>query len=131
MSGTMKGWGFNWCYILPISVISWNNYIPTEKHKRKAEAAARKFYEDTASKKLHAPSYPILIPYNLFRGMSFGYVKGTEYETQDGVFWQEKNRINRAYAADVPMPVFKRFFGNMFYLLGRIMSKHIIVTYKK
>ncbi|KOF56399.1 MULTISPECIES: flavodoxin family protein [Clostridium] len=131
MAGTMKGWGFNYCYTLPISSVSWNNYEPTEKHKRKAEAAARKFYEDTASKKLHAPSYPILIPYNLFRGMSFDYVKGSEYATQDGVFWQEGNRLKKAYDAAVPLSIFKRIFGNMFYLLGRIMSKHMIVTYKK
>ncbi|PJI09228.1 MULTISPECIES: flavodoxin family protein [Clostridium] len=131
MAGTMKGWGFNRCYKLPINTISWNNYLPTEKHKRKAKAVARKFYEDIASRRLHSPSFSIMIPYNLFRAMSFDYLKGSEYETQDGVFWQEENRLNRAYAAGVPLPIFKRLFGNMFYFIGRKLSKHMIVTYKK
>lgn len=47
--------------------------------------------------KMHSPSCAVLIPYNLFRGMSFDYKKGTEYEAEDGVFWQRKDRINRAY----------------------------------
>ena len=33
---------------------------------------------DTSFEKLHSPSVLVMIPYNLFRGMSLYYVKGSE-----------------------------------------------------
>ncbi|URZ15072.1 flavodoxin family protein [Clostridium felsineum] len=129
MIGYFKGWGFNKAYGLWISSNSWNNYVVKEKHKIRTKAVVEKFYKDVESKKLHTPDYSVLIPYNLFRGMSFDYVKGKEYETADGEFWQ--NRIAEPYDKSVPLPIIKRIFGNIFYMLGKKLSKRVIVTYKK
>lgn len=131
MAGTMKGWGFNRCYELSVSATSWNNYKATEKHKRNVQSVSKKFYEDLASKKLHPPSYSVLIPYNLFRGMSFDYRAGKEYEIRDGSFWEEGDRISGAYDSNVPLPIHKKLFGNMFYILAKNISKYMIITYKK
>lgn len=131
MAATMNGWGFNRCYQLPIAAISWNDYNSTEKHKRKMRSISKKFYEDVASKKLHAPSYSVLIPYNLFRGMSFDYREGKEYEMRDGIFWEENDRISKAYDSSVPLPIYKKLFGNMFYVMAKKISKYMIVTYRK
>lgn len=131
MSATMIGWGFNRCYQLPVSAISWNDYHPKESDKRKSFTTARKFYADLVSGKLHVPSFSALIPYNLFRGMSFDYRKGTKYEIRDGSFWEETGLIDKTYSPMVPLPVYKKLFGNMFYLLAKMISKRMIVTYKK
>ena len=131
MSGTLIGWGFNRCYQLPISAISWNDYQPTEKHIRKIHSVAKKLYNDFASKKLYSPSYSALIPYNLFRGMSSDYRKGKEYEMRDGSFWEENGRIDHAYSTKVPLPIHKRLFGNMFYVLAKNISKNMLITYRK
>ena len=131
MAGTMVGWGFNRCYQLPITTISWNDYQPTEKHKRKSLKVAKRFYSDLASKKLHPPSVAALIPYNLFRGMSYDYQKGTEYEMYDGTFWEESGLIHEAYSPTVPLPIHKKLLGNFFCWFARRISKSMIVTYKK
>lgn len=131
MAATMSGWGFNKCYQLPVAAISWDAYKPTEKQKIKARSLASKFYSDLASKKLHSPSYPVLIPYNLFRGMSFNYRKGKDFETRDGSFYEENERMNTVYSPKVPLTIPQKLFGNMFYLIGKKASKHMIVTYRK
>lgn len=131
MSGTMMGWGFNSCYQLPVKAISWNNYHLTKKHIRKVNSISRKFYEDINSKKLKAPPYWVLITYNLFRGMSFEYRKGKEYEMRDGDFWEDNCRDSKAYAHNVVLPYRKKLFGNMFYLLAKNISKYMVVTYRK
>lgn len=131
MAGTLCGWGFNRCYQLPVSSISWNAYEPTPKDIKKCLKISKKFCDDLCSGKLHSPSFGVLIPFNLFRGMSSDYKPGTEYETMDGVYWDEAGLTNKTYATNVPLPIHKKVFGNMFYFLGRKMSKHMIVTYKK
>jgi hypothetical protein len=60
MAATMKGWGFNRCYQLPIAAISWNDYHSTEKHKRKIRSIAKKFYEDVVSKKLFGNMFYVM-----------------------------------------------------------------------
>jgi len=60
-----------------------------------------KFYKDISSGKLHSPSAILLIPYNLFRGMSLAYVEGSEYETKDGWYWTQDCRKDKVYDASV------------------------------
>lgn len=131
MAGLMLAWGFNRCYQLPIASSSWNDYVMTQKHKRKMSVVTRKFYKDVASKKLHAPSYSVLIPYNLFRGMSIEYRKGKEYETRDGSFWKENDRMSKVYDASVPVPLHKKLFGHMFFVLAKKLGKKMVATYRK
>ena len=131
LAGTLMAIGYNRCYKLPIAACSWNNYQPNQKGKGKIKKAALKFYDDVASEKLHSPAVGFMIPYNLFRGMSLGYVKGTEYETEDGNFWTEPKRSKCTYDPAVKVPFYKKPIGHLFYAIGKMASKSVTVTYKK
>lgn len=131
VAGTLRGLGFNRCYELPVVTASWNAYRMDDKAKKKCAAKARLFHQDVASKKLHRPSWLILIPYNLFRGMSLNYVKGTEYEYADGAHWTDPVRAKSFYGPSVPVPFYKRAFGQLFYGIGRMAGRFMTVTYKK
>lgn len=131
MAGTFCGWGFNRCYQLPVKSVSWNAYEPSDKDIKKCAKVSEKFCRDLCSQKLHSPKIGVLIPFNLFRGMSRDYKPGTEYETVDGIYWDESGLVDKTYFPAVPMPMHKKIFGNMFYFLGRKMSRYAIVTYKK
>lgn len=86
---------------------------------------------DLANHKLHKPSFSSVFVFNLFRGMSTSYTKGTEYETYDGTFWEQQGYRKEIYAPQVPISFWQKFYGRLFYLLGKKMSKKTIVTYKK
>lgn len=133
ISSTLNGIGFNRCYLFSCSSFSWNNYIPKDKTKISLRKTVEKFNKDIISKNLHSPSYLVLIPYNLFRGMSLSYTRGSKYETQDGVHWTDGERKNGVYDKSVKVPPLKILFGNIFYLIGKKMGKkkNMIVTYKK
>ncbi|MHB8061235.1 MAG: flavodoxin family protein [Ruminiclostridium sp.] len=131
LAGTLAGIGFNRCYQLPVNALSYNAYKPTDKHIKKSQNVSLKFYEDLASGKLHSPTLGALIPYNIFRAMSYDYSAGAEFETQDGHFWEDEGLIDTTYFPKVPLPIYKKLFGNMFYWIGKTMSKKMIVTYKK
>lgn len=126
---TLSGWGFNKCYQLPITALSWNDYKPTQKHIGKACKISKAFYDDLKSEKIHSPRLGVLIPFNLFQAMRNDYAPGTEYETQDGVFWEQYQGMG--YAPNVPLPIYKKIFGKMVYYVGKFLSKRMIVTYKK
>ncbi len=131
MAGTLRGWGFNRCYELALSSISWNAYHPKENHLKKLYKITEKFYKDVSSRKLHSPKSSVLIPFNLFRGMSKDYKTGTEFESQDGVYWEKTGFAKKVYAPNVPLPLHKKLFGYMFYLIAKKISSRMIVTYKK
>lgn len=131
IGGTLKAIGFNCCYLFGCSSFSWNDYLPKEKIKRALGKITGRFVADVLSKKLHAPSCLVLIPYNLFRGMSLAYVKGSEYETLDGTFWTEDCRKNGVYDGCVGVPFYKKPIGHFFYVVGKLAGKRILVTYKK
>lgn len=131
MAGILQGIGYNRCYKLSIAAFSWNAYQPSKKGQKRITKASSLFYSDVASGKLHPPTMGVLIPYNLFRGMSLGYVKGTEYATEDGTYWTEPKRAKATYDSSIKIPLYKKFFGSVFYILGKTMGKYITVTYKK
>lgn len=129
----LYGIGFNRCYIFSQPSFSWNDYRPTVKTKKRLKKRTEKFYKDIKSKKLHSPSCSLLIPYNLFRGMSLAYTKDDEFATKDGEFWTESDRRNTVYDSSVKVPIFKRLFGQFFYDVGKWMGsrKTFQITYKK
>ncbi|MDF2921881.1 MAG: NAD(P)H-dependent oxidoreductase [Paenibacillaceae bacterium] len=127
----LKGIGFNRCYRFSVSTYSWNDYKITEAVSAKLHKITSKFCSDIASRTLHSPSCVLLIPYNLFRGMSLSYVKGTEYEMQDGVHWAEESRKRGVYDSAVQVPFYKKPIGQLFYIIGKIAGKKYVVTYKK
>lgn len=127
----LKGIGFNRCYLLSAASYSWNDYQISEKMKARISGVAREFQKDVSSKRLHSPSCMLLIPYNLFRGMSLAYVKGTEFEMQDGAHWTEECRKKGVYDRSVHVPFYKKPVGHLFYLIGKYAGRKIMVTYKK
>jgi multimeric flavodoxin WrbA len=127
----LKGIGFNCCYQISIATYSWNDYKITKEASAKLISITGKFHKDIVSGKLHSPSCMLLIPYNLFRGMSLAYVKGTEFETQDGVYWTEESRKKGVYDRAVHVPFYKKPIGQLFYIIGKIAGRKVMVTYKK
>ena len=129
IANTVAGWGVNHCAKLPIVAFSWNDYKPTKKQRRKIRKVATEFYDEVASRKLHPVKIGPMIPFNLFRAMSKDYMPGSEYPTEDGVFWQQYQGM--VYAKGIPIPVYKRVFGWLLYWVGRQVSQKRIVSYKK
>ncbi len=123
--------GFNRCYQFSVAALSWNAYQVSSKTKSKLTRVTEKFVKDVRSGQLHSPSYLLLIPYNLFRGMALSYRKGTEYETQDGIYWTEECRRNGVYDSAVKIPFYKKPFGQLFYLIGKYAGEKMMVTYRK
>ncbi len=131
ISSFLKGIGFNRCYLFSAASFSWNDYKINEKVKARVIRVVSKFHRDIVSRKLHSPSCMLLIPYNLFRGMSLAYAKGTEFETQDGVYWTEDCRKKGVYDSSVHVPFYKKPFGQLFYMIGKFAGRKAMVTYKK
>jgi multimeric flavodoxin WrbA len=131
VSSFLKAIGFNQCFQFSTASLSWNDYKIKEKTKSKLGKVTDKFYRDVISGELRSPSCMLMIPYNLFRGMSLAYVKGTEFETQDGVYWAEKYRKQGVYDSCINVPLYKKLFGQMFYLIGKFAGRKVMITYRK
>lgn len=131
IAGTLRGIGFNKCYEFPVLTYSWNAYSINEKMKYKCAKKAKVFHNDVVSKKMHQPTWLILIPYNLFRGMSLRYAKGSQYEYMDGIHWTDTVRAKSIYDPSIPVPFYKKAFGSLFYFIGKIAAKIITITYQK
>ena len=127
----LKGIGFNRCHTFAVASHSWNDYHIGKTTALRLKRATRRFQRDIASKKLHRPSLLVLIPYNLFRGMSLAYGKGMVYETLDGLHWAEECRRNSMYDRSVPIPFHLKPFAQFFYQTGKFAGKKVTVTYKE
>jgi len=133
IASTLLGIGVNRCYKLSIATISWNAYVPGARAVRKIAKKTSRFVKDVRSQKLHAPLFSSLIVYNIMRGMGQHYASGSEYPTEDGVFWTAAERKGYAYFPEVRVSLIKRAFGQMFYVMGKALGgqKSMVVTYKK
>ncbi len=123
--------GFNRCYTFSAPSYSWNDYHPGEKTKAKLAKMTDAFRRDVASLKLHSPTVLQLLTYNLFRGMSRHYVKGTPYATKDGDHWTDDARKICAYDRSTAVPFYKKPVGQLFFLMGKVFGGKFTVTYKK
>ena len=133
IASMLKSIGFNRCYLFSAASYSWNNYVPKLKTVKSLLKITDKFYKDISSRKLYSPSAILLIPYNLFRGMSLAYAAGSEYETKDGWYWTQDDRKGKVYDASVHVPLYKKPIGYLFYLIGKAAGKlnWMQVTYRK
>ena len=125
----VAGWGFNKCYQLPVTALSWNAYKPTEKDLKRTYDAAKKFYLDAKSGKMHVPGMGVLIPFNLFQAMCAGDGGENDYPTEDHNFWPQY--LGMRYAPGIPMTPGKKLFGRLIYLTGKKLSRSMVVTYQK
>lgn len=123
----------NWCYMISKASFSWNSCEPNSRTLIELKRVVNDFYSDVECKRLHAPDISLLIPYNLFRGMSLVYVPGTDYETKDGMHLIEECHKNLVYETEIKVPFYKRIFGHLFYGIGKMAGnmKGMTVTYKK
>lgn len=131
LTATLRGLGFNSCYGLPVAAYSWNAYRPSLSDRKKITKISNKFYKDVSSGRLHPPKTGQIISYNMFRGLGLAYVEGTEYATADGNYWTDPARAGRLYDASTKLPVCKKPLGYLFYHIGKLLGRHITVTYKK
>ncbi len=131
IAGFLKSIGFHKCYLKSVQSISWNAYEANKKEKESVKKCATKFTKDVISAKMGFPDTGLLIPYNLFRGMSIYYVAGTEYKTEDGIYWMDISRRNRGYDSRIPLLPHQKLVAALFYTMGKIAGKKMIVTYKK
>lgn len=129
MAATLPGWGFNKCYQLPVTALSWNAYEPTEKDLKKTKDITRKFYFDVKSGEMHVPGIGVLFPFNLFQAMCVGNKGEAEYPTEDNKFWPQYKGMR--YAPGIPMTPAKRFIGWLIYLVGKRLASSMVITYRK
>ena len=129
LASTLHGWGFNKCYQLPITALSWNDYKPTKKDLQKTYDITKRFYMDVKSGKAHVPGVGVLIPFNLFQGMCGADNGELEFPTEDNNFWPRYKGMR--YAPGIPLTSPKRFVGWLFYQLGEKLSKTVVISYKK
>lgn len=129
LASTLSGWGFNRCYQLPITALSWNAYKPTKKDLKKTYDTTRRFYYDVKSRKMHVPNVGVLIPFNLFQAMCVGNKGEEDYPTADNNFWPKY--MGMRYAPGIPMTPAKKFTGWLIYLAGKKLSKSMVITYEK
>jgi multimeric flavodoxin WrbA len=131
VTGSLYAIGFNRCYSYRVGATSWNAFEPNEKVKKQLRKVSEKFGKDVMGMKMHYPKSNLLIPYNLFRGMGRYYAPGTEYESEDGIYWTEKDRVARAYDKEIPLHLYQKVIGGVFCHIGKTVGKKMIVTYKK
>lgn len=67
------------------------------------------------------------------RGMGQHYTSKSKYPTEDGNWWSCENRKEYAYFPQVKLPFYKRWFGQLFYGLGKWLGgmNFMQVSYKK
>jgi len=123
---TFMCWGFNRGYELPVISSSYRGYEPPQKIVKKCKMVAEKFYMDVNGGNLHSPTFVNLLVYNIFRGMSH---VGTEGEFYDNEYWKNTELINVPYAPIVPLPLYKRFWGNIIYYIAKMISAKTKLTY--
>lgn len=129
LAATLSGWGFNKCYQLPVTALSWNAYKPTKRDLIRTYDITEKFYLDVKSGKMHVPGVGVLIPFNLFQAMCVGNSGEKDYPTEDNHFWPKY--LGMRYAPGIPVTPVKKFIGWLIYLVGKKLSKSMVVTYKK
>jgi len=62
-------------------------------------------------------------------GFNKSYQLEINYPTEDNIFWPRY--FGMGYAPGIPLPLHKRFIARLIYLVGKLLSKRIIITYKK
>lgn len=114
MRDTLKHWGFNRVYALP--VVRMGAVEVSDKVRRKCQAVSERFYEDVASGKLHSPTYKRVFYYQLWRNMAKSNPGSADYR-----YWQESGLVDQDFSSKVKVGFTKSAFGKMINgLIGRM-----------
>jgi multimeric flavodoxin WrbA len=115
MKSTLKHWGYNRVYKLP--VVRMGAVEPKNNLKAKCQKLGKKLYQDTASLKLHSPTYKRIFFYQVWRIMS------QKTPGPDKTHWQESGLVNRVFAPGIRLGPFKFLFGKMMHgIMGAAMK---------
>jgi multimeric flavodoxin WrbA len=117
MRDTLKHWGFNEVYSLPIVRMGANEL--TEKMKYRCQITAKKFYKDVKSKKLHNPSFKRIFFYQLWRNAS---IASTAPEA-DHNYWQKSGLVKHEFAPIIKINIVKRIFSKAVYSMFSKLMK--------
>ncbi|MDR0885980.1 MAG: flavodoxin family protein [Clostridiales Family XIII bacterium] len=116
MSETLRHWGFNKVYTLPVT--RHGAVELTDSMKAKCDKIGAALYSDASSGKLYAPKLYDVIFYQIWRVMSTAL---TSSEV-DRTYWEENGLVTQVYAPEIPLGVGTRTVGNLFH---KMMSKFI------
>jgi multimeric flavodoxin WrbA len=106
MRDTLKHWGFNRVYTLP--VIRMGATEVSEKHKNSCAKIADQFLDDVLSGKLYSPSFKRVFYFQLWKTMG-----AKTPDNADGQYWSESGLSNRFYSPNVKMGYPKKVLGKM------------------
>lgn len=116
MRDTLKHWGFNRVYVLP--VIRMGAVEINAKLKQQCQRIAEKFYYDVASGKLYPPTFKRIFFYQLWRNMSKGNPGSADHR-----YWQESGLIRQDFSPKLRIGFIKKAFAKMINSLINKMVK--------
>ena len=117
MRDELLQWGFNRAYTLPVT--RRGAAEPTPKMKAACRDAARKFYNDAASGKLHNPSLKQIFFYQLWRNFTLNIKDSADY-----AYWHESELGRHEYAPAVELSAGKKLAGKLINALLRQALKN-------
>lgn len=116
---TLKHWGYNKVYKLPVACGS-IECKPSEKVKDKCYKIGNDFYEDVSSGKLYSPSLKRIMFYNLWRTLSLTW---DDKDAADRRYWHETGLVNYPYSPKVRLGIAKKIVGNGFHGIFKVIFK--------
>lgn len=118
MRDTLKHWGYNAVYTLP--VIRMGASELNEKMKRKCHSVATALYDSMKSGRLKSPSFKRVFFYQLWKVLSLGGADGS----RDRIYWETSGLGGHQYAPIVKVGVVKDVFGKiMSGILRKVMPQ--------
>jgi hypothetical protein len=104
MRDTLKHWGFNRVYTMP--VIRMGATELSEKHKNRCTKIANKLLDGVLSSRLYSPSFKRIFYFQLWKTMG-----AKTPDNADGRYWAESGLSKRFYSPKVKMGYPKKLFG--------------------
>ena len=110
---TLRHWGFNKVYCIPIACGG-----KDEIESKKIDKVARKFKKDTESFVLHSPKIMDIIFYQAWRAMA---VKKSTSE-RDAQYWRETGMIDNDFSPKVKLGIAKKAIAKiMFFIMKKVI----------
>ena len=117
LSETLRNYGFNKTYKIDLKI---HNQELNENDINKVYKISSKWIKDLQSHKLHNPSFKAIFYYNLWKNMAINNMS----TKSDKDYWNLTNLKNYYFAQNIPLNLFKKFFG-------MILSKVLGIVFKK
>lgn len=113
----LEYWGINNITMMPVA---YRSDVLTDTHKKYIESKANIFKNELTKTEHKAPTYKMVVMYNLWRAMSTAeYLK----DTADYNYWINTDLVNVSYPKQVKVGIMKKAVGGMVY---NIMKKTML-----